>query len=177
MALARSGCGTAVKVRGRPPSPALAALPAASFPLTPSAGASCRSTMNQPAEHRMEHSQGGRISSSGWAWAHRRANGAAGRPMAARARVPLHHQCRRDGPDGTRAAKGREAGGRISLLWRLWMIQHVLHVSVVFCGSESSVHAVGCVWSMVPRTRRVVCGSCKLAALDPSVHILVYRYY
>ena len=158
---------------GRPPSPALAALPAASFPLTPSACASCRSTMNQPAEHRMEHSQGGRISSSGWAWAHGRANGAAGRPMAARARVPLPHQCRRDGPDGTRAAKGREAGGRISLLWRLWMIQHVLHVSVVFCGSESSVHAVGCVWSMVPRTA-VLCVA--HVSLLRSIQACIYWY-
>ena len=163
-----------VAARPRPPCPPCQPLP---FLSHPPPVASCRSTMNRTAEHRMEHGQGGRISSSGWAWAHRRANGAAGRPMAARARVPLPHQCRRDGPDGTWAAKGREAGGRISLLWRLWMIQHVLHVSVVFCGSESSVHAVGCVWSMVPRTAVLCVRSCKLAALDPSVHILVCRYY
>ena len=137
---------------GRPPSPALPALPAASFPLTPSTGASCRSTMNQAAEHRMEHGQGGRISSSGWAWADVRADGACGRPTAARARVPHPLKGRRDGPWGTRAAMGREAGGGVSLLWRLWMHRRVSCVSIVFCGSESSLHAVGCVCRMGPRT-------------------------
>ena len=164
VALGRSGCGTAVKVRGRPPAatsgrppspaalPALPALPAASCPLTPSAGACCRSTLNRTAVFLMEHGQGGRISSSGWAWALRRADGACGRPMAARARVPQPLMGRRDGPWGTRAAMGREAGGRACLLWVLWMDRRVSCVSIVFCGSETSLHAVGCVCRMGPRT-------------------------
>ena len=111
--------------------------------------------MNRTTEYLMELGLGGRISSLGWPWAHVRADGACGRPTAARARVPLPLKGRRDGPWGTRAAKGREAGGRVSLLLRLWVIQHVSRVSVMFCGSESSVHAVGCVCRMVPRTAAV----------------------
>ena len=154
-----------MKVRGRPPAatsgrppspaalPALPALPAASCPLTPFR----RCVLQVDAESNlavflMEHGQGGRMASLGWAWGHVRADGACGRPTAARARVPLPLKGRRDGPWGTRAAVGREAGGRASLLWRLCMDRRFSGVSIVFCGSESSLHAVGCVCRMGPRT-------------------------
>jgi len=132
-----------------PPCPPCQPLP---FLSQPSAGASCRSTLKQTAEHLMEHGQGGRISSSGRAWAHMRADGGAGRPTAARGRVPHPLKGRRDGPWCTRAAMGREAGGRACLLWVLWMHRRVSCVSIVFCVSESSLHAVGCVCRMGPRT-------------------------
>ena len=132
-----------------PPCPPCQPLPVLSHP---SAGACCRSTLNRTAVFLMEHGQGGRMASLGWAWGHVRADGACGRPTAARARVPHPLKGRRDGPWGTRAAMGREAGGRASLLWRLWMDRRVSGVSVVFCGSESSLHAVGCVCRMGPRT-------------------------
>ena len=165
-----------VAARPRPPCPPCQPLPVLSHP---SAGACCRSTLNRTAVFLMEHGQGGRMASLGWAWGHVRADGACGRPTAARARVPLPLKGRRDGPWGTRAAVGREAGGRASLLWRLCMDRRFSGVSIVFCGSESSLHAVGCVCRMGPRTAHhgVVCALCKLAALDASVHILVYRYY
>ena len=77
------------------------------------------------------------------------------RPFEAREGANVHIMAamgRRDGPWGTRAAMDREAGGRACLLWVLWMDRRVSCVSIVFCGSESSLHAVGCVCRMGPRT-------------------------
>ena len=99
------------------------------------------------------------------------------RPLAPGCHSPV--MGRRDGPWGTRAAMGRKAGGRACLLWVLWMDRRVSCVSIVFCGSKSSVHAVACGLCLSHGSAhcRGVCASCKLAALDASVHILVYRYY
>ena len=138
-----------VAARPRPPCPPCQPLP---FLSQPYAGVSCRSTLKQTAEYLMELGLDGRFSSPGWLWAHTRADGACGRQTAARGREPQPLKGRRHGPWCTRAAMGREAGGRACLLWVLWMHRRVSCVSIVFCGSESSLHAVGCVCRMGPRT-------------------------
>ena len=76
------------------------------------------------------------------------------RPLAPGCHTPSRVVETGPGARGQRWVAKRAAGpgGRASLLWQLWMDRRVSGVSVVFCGSETSLHAVGCVCRMGPRT-------------------------